>query len=243
MNSQLDSTKEYVSVFFAHIVNALPKLLGALVILLIGYIVAKALAGVVRKALQVAGLDKRAHSGKTGSYVQKALPHPTEFVAKAVYWAVFLFGVSIAVSALGIPVLADFVTAIYGYLPNVIAAVLIFMVAGAISAAVATLATSTMGHTPTGKLIASAGPVVVMGLAVFMILTQLKIAPAIVTLTYAGIVATATLAFGLGGKDVAAQILQGIYDKGAQKKDQAAADLRSGVAKGKQKTDDLRGRL
>lgn len=172
--------------------------------------------------------------------VQRAVPRPSKLAGMVVYWVVFLLAVSIAVSALGIPVLADFVRSIYGYLPNVVAAILIFIVAGVVSAGVSTLAATTMGDTPTGKLVATAAPVVVMGLAVFMILTQLKIAPAIVTLTYAGIVATLTLAFGLGGRDVAAQILQGVYEKARQKSDRAAADLRVGAERGKNKANEYR---
>ncbi len=207
---------------------------------MIGYLIAKALAKFTTKALRAANLDNYLHKGKAGDMVQRAVPRPSKLAGMVVYWVVFLLAVSIAVSALGIPVLADFVRSIYGYLPNVVAAILIFIVAGVVSAGVSTLAATTMGDTPTGKLVATAAPVVVMGLAVFMILTQLKIAPAIVTLTYAGIVATLTLAFGLGGRDVAAQILQGVYEKARQKSDRAAADLRVGAERGKNKANEYR---
>jgi hypothetical protein len=206
MQNQADSGGAYLSDFLHHIVNGIPKLLGALLLLFIGYLIAKAVAAIVRRAL----------------FKVRAVPNPARFVASLVYWVIFLFALSVAVSALGIPALVDFIRGVYAYIPNVIAAVLIFLVAGAISAGVAGLVTRTMGDTPTGKVVAAAGPLVVMGLATFMILNQLKIAPAIVTITYAAIVGSASLglalAFGLGGREVAGQVLQGLYEKGQQSK-------------------------
>jgi hypothetical protein len=243
MNDGIQSTRGYLDRFWANLIDALPGILGAIVILLVGYIVAKVLAKLITKALQAANLDQHLHAGKAGDVVQRAVPRPSVLAGKVTFWIVFLFAVSIAIAGLGIPVLADFVRAIYGYLPNVIAAILIFIVAGAISSAVATLVATTMGDTPTGKLLSTAAPVIIMTLAVFMILTQLKIAPTIVTITYAGIIATLTLAFGLGGKDVANQILQNAYDKGRENTARVKTDMQAGAARGKRKADDLRNRM
>lgn len=243
MNSSTKDAADYGRDLLDSFVAFIPNLVGALVILLVGYVVAKIIQAVIRKILSVADLDERLHSGQGGNYIQRAIPSPTRFISKFAFWVVYLFGVSIALTALGIPVLVDFVRGVYAYLPNVVAALLIFLVAGAISGAIAGLVHSTMGNTATGRLVATAAPALVMGLAVFMILTQLKIAPAIVTITYGGIVATLTLAFGLGGRDVASQMLQGLYDKGLQNKDAAKADLRVGKANAKNKADKLRNRI
>jgi hypothetical protein len=154
-----------------------------------------------------AQLNQRLHSGTGGNFIQRALPNPQGLVASVTYWAIFLFAVSIAVSYLGIPALSQMIEGVYDYIPNVIAAILIFLVAGTVSGAVATLVANAMGDTPTGKAIGTAVPVVIMSIATFMILNQLKIAPAIVTITYATLLGSAglamALAFGLGGRDVA----------------------------------------
>lgn len=246
MRNQIDSGGTYVNDFLHHIVNGLPKLLGALLILFIGYLIARGVQSIVRRALFKARLNEHLHSGQGGNIIQRAIPNPARFVASIAYWVIFLFALSIAVSALGIPALVEFIRGIYAYIPNVIAAVLIFLVAGAVSAGIAGLVTRTMGDTPTGKVVAAAGPIVVMGLATFMILNQLKIAPAIVTLTYAAIVGSAALgmalAFGLGGRDVAAQILQGLYEKGQRNKSAVAADFRKGARDAKRRGNDLRSR-
>jgi hypothetical protein len=69
---------------------------------------------------------------------------------------------------------------VLAYLPNVIVAVLIFVIAAAIAGAAAGLAQRTMGDTATGDLVKTAAPALVLSVAFFMVLTQLKIAPGIV---------------------------------------------------------------
>lgn len=246
MDDRTDSMSRYTENFLQNIVDGLPAFLGALAILIIGYFVAKAVAAAVHKLLETANLNQHVHAGRGGNLIQRAIPDPSRLLSTVAYWVVFLFAVSIAVSVLGIPVLVDFVRAIYAYLPNVFAAFLIFLVAGAISAGVSTLAVSTMGDTPTGKVVATVAPVLVMVIAVFMILNQLKIAPEIVTITYAALLGSTALgmalAFGLGGKDVASKMLQDLYDKGQQQKGRVASDFKHGANQAKQRGQDLRDR-
>jgi hypothetical protein len=166
---------------------------------------------------------------------------PSGLLGRVAFWAIFLGAISLAASVLGIAALTGFVAAIWAYIPNVIAAFAIFLVAGAISAAVAGLVGRTMGDTPLGKILATAVPIVVMSIAVFMILEQLKIATQIVTITYAaiwGAIALASaLAFGLGGRDVAGRMLEGAYDAGQRNKDQFRRDLDTGMSRASTEVD------
>jgi len=232
----------FLNEFLHQIVNSLPGIIGALLILLVGYIVSKVVAGIIKKALDAAKLNSHLHAGKGGNLIQRAFPDPAGVISKIAFWLLFLFTVSMAVSTLGIPALVNIVNEIYAYLPNVIAALAIFLVAGAVSGVIATLVTNAMGDTPTGKVVATAAPLVVMGLAVFMILNQLKIAPEIVTITYAGIVATATLAFGLGGRDAASKMFMGLYEAGQENKSAVASDFNRGAANAKDKAHELKNR-
>jgi len=222
------SIQRMLTEFFAFI----PEFLAAIAILIIGYFVARVIGNVVGRVLGRAGLDTTATSGQTGAWVQKVTSSPSRLVGKLAFWAVFLGVISLAVSVLGINALTEFVGAIFAYLPNVIAAALIFLVAGAIAAGVATLATKFMGDTPTGKVVATVAPILVMTIATFMILEQLKIAHDIVVTTYTlllGAVALGSaLAFGLGGRDVAARMLEGAYQKGQQNKEQIKQDFAQG---------------
>src|SRR3954464_11413271 len=225
-----DSVQKGLDTFFAFV----PRLVGFLLILLIGYIIAKVVKGILIKALERVGLDHALHTGSTGQYVNKVAPDakPSRTIGAIAFWFIFLGVISIAVSQLGIRALTTFVASIAAYLPNVVAAIVIFVIAGVIAAAVGGLAARTMGDTPTGKIVGSVVPVLVMAIAAFMILNQLKIAPAIVTITYAaligGVFLAMALAFGLGGRDVASRMLNDAYDKGQENKDRVKADMDTG---------------
>jgi hypothetical protein len=212
-----------------------PNLIGALVILVVGYILARVLSGLVRGLLHRAGFDRLLHSGTGGSFVRKVTSSPSKLFGTLVFWALMLGTISVAVTTLDIPALTAFVGAIYAYLPNVLAALLIFLVASAISAGVATLVTRVMGDTGLGKIVATAAPILVMTIATFMILEQLKIAHDIVVTTYTLILGAialgSALAFGLGGREVAGQMLQGAYEKGRANKEQFKRDLDQGVSR------------
>src|SRR3954464_914669 len=231
-----DSVQKGLDAFFAFI----PKLVGFLVVLLIGYIIARVVKTVIVKLLSRVGIDRALHSGSTGQYVNRVAPdvRPSTLIGSLAFWFLFLGAVAIAVSQLGIAALDNFVAAIGAYIPNIIAAVLIFVIAGVGAAAVGGLVARTMGDTPTGKVVGSVVPVLVMAIATFMILNQLQIAPEIVTITYAaligGVFLAMALAFGLGGRDVAHRMLSDAYDKGQQQRGQVKEDMRTGMERGKQ---------
>jgi hypothetical protein len=230
------SLQQALDAFFAF----LPRLLGFLIVLAIGFIVAKVVKSLLIKLLGKVGLDRAMHSGSVGQYVNKAAPDlsPSRIIGSIAFWFIFLGALSIAVSQLGIAALNTFVQAIAAYLPNVVAAVLIFVIAGVVAAAVGGLVARTMGDTPTGKIVGSVVPVLVMAIATFMILNQLQIATEIVTITYAaligGVFLAMALAFGLGGREVAGQMLGDAYTKGQEQKGQVKQDMRTGKDRAQQ---------
>jgi F0F1-type ATP synthase assembly protein I len=231
-----DSVQNALDSFFAF----LPRLLGFLIVLFIGWIIAKVVRTAVTKLLEKVGTDRALHSGTTGQYVDRVAPDtsPSRLIGALAFWFIFLGALAIAVSQLGIEALDNFIGAIAAYLPNIVAAVLIFVVAGAIAAAIGGLVARTMGDTPTGKVVGSVIPVLVMAIATFMILNQLQIAPEIVTITYAALLGSAALAmalaFGLGGREVAGRMLEDAYDKGQEQRGQIRRDVEVGKERGKQ---------
>ncbi|MDQ3822582.1 MAG: hypothetical protein M3321_05015 [Actinomycetota bacterium] len=218
-----------------------PELIAAIVILVVGYFVAKFVANLIGRLTARAGLDRALLHGQGGTWVQRVTSSPSRLVARIAFWALFLGVISFAVSVLGISALSSFVGAIFAYLPNVIAALAIFLVAGAVAAGVATLASRLLGDTALGKIVGVAAPILVMTIATFMILDQLKIAESIVTITYAGLIGAialgSALAFGLGGRDVAARMLEGAYAKGQERKEEFRRDLDQGMRRGQEELD------
>jgi hypothetical protein len=207
------------------LIGFLPRLIGFLIILLIGWLIARAVKALLAKALEGVGLDRALTSGSAGPYVARVMPdaRPSQLIGSIAFWFLFLGAFAIAVSQLGITALDNFVESIVAYLPNVVVAILIFVLAGALAAAVGGLVSRTLGGTATGRVAATAAPLLIMGIAVFMILDQLRIAPAIVQITYIALVGSVALgsaiAFGLGGRDVAARVLEDAYRSGRNGRD------------------------
>jgi hypothetical protein len=233
--------------FFDNLIGFLPNVLGFLVLLLVGYLVAKAVRTAVNKILDSLGVDRRLHESPAGKYIENVSPgsRPSHLIGAVAYWSIFLVFLTIAIGALEIPALTGFLNDLIGFLPRIAVAVLIFVVAAAIAGGVAGVVARTMGDTPTGKLIGTIAPTLIMAIAVFMILNQLRIAPEIVTITYAallGFLALAgALAFGLGGRDVAAQIWSSTYTRSQQAAQQAQSDAQVGKQRAQQQTQQVPG--
>lgn len=224
----------------------IPQLIGAVIIIFVGHLIAKAVSNAVRRLLVGAQLDTRLHAGQGGSVIQRAVPSPANLLVRITYWLLFAGAISLGATALGIDALNRVIGAIYGYVPQAIAALLIFLIGSAIAAGVTTLVRNTMGDTPTGKLVESIAPVIVIGVTTFMILDQLGLAPTIVTITYAALVGSvalgSALAFGLGGQQVAARMLEQTYEKGKQNAARAKQDVKVGKERAKQQLDQLKNR-
>ena len=209
-----------------------PSLLGALVILIIGWLVARLVSRLVGKGLQAAGADRALAGGTAGQYKQRIAPdlQPSGVIATIAFWFVFGLATLLAASALGVDALTDAIEGVVAYLPNVIAAALILIAAIAIAGAVGGLAQRLMGGTTLGKLVQTAVPVVVVAIAFFMALVQLKIATEIVVATYVVVLGAIglgfALAFGLGGRTVADRILSEAYESGREAMPQLKEDAR-----------------
>lgn len=217
-----------IMAFFTVLFGWLPHVVGAVLVLLVGWFVARVLGTVVTRVLHRMGLDRILHEGAAGATVRKVAGAPSRLVGTLAFWAVMLGTLGVAADVLGISSIKSFVGRIYAYLPNVLAAALIFVAAGAIAAFVAGFVKRTMGETAVGKIAATAAPILIMSIATFMILNQLKIAADIVNITYAALLGSiglgTAIAFGLGGRDLARQTLQGAVRKAQQTDFEAASD-------------------
>ena len=79
----------------------LPRLVGALAVLIIAWLIAKLVGRLVARILNRAGFDAAMHRGSVGQYIEKVTVHPSGFVGRLAYWAVLLSGISLAVSPSG----------------------------------------------------------------------------------------------------------------------------------------------
>jgi Mechanosensitive ion channel, conserved TM helix len=228
------------------LIGFIPNVIGFLVILAIGYVIARVVKTVVAKLLEKVGVDRALHGSQAGQYVERVSPgaHPSRLIGAIAFWFIFIYAIAAAIGALKIPALTNFMANVQNYLPNVVAAVLIFVIGAALAGAVGGFADRLMGDTSTGRVARAVGPGLILAIVVFMVLTQLRIAPTIVTTTYIALIGmlalAGALAFGLGGREVAADMLRNAYSSGRENQDQIKRDMRTGRDRAKGQADELR---
>jgi small-conductance mechanosensitive channel len=201
----------------------LPALVGGLLWLILGWIIARVVQAVVAGLLRRIGFDRVAErAGIRRWLVDAGLETSTSYlVARLTYWLILLLFVLAAAESLGLAGVVDTLEALIAYLPNVLAAVLILLlgslVARVVGDAVGAL-TSQAGVTGG----AAAGRVVNVVLLIFVVLLalgQLGIETTLLT-TVTTVLITATalalaLAFGLGSRDLARNIMAGMHAREA----------------------------
>jgi hypothetical protein len=180
-----------------------PKLVAALLILLVGYFVAKASSSILNKVLERVGFDRVVERGGVRQVLARSKYDASDILAKLVFWTVMLFVLQLAFGVFGPNPVSDLLGGLIAYLPNVFVAILIVVIAAAIARALTDLLSSLLGAVQGGQLIARGAGVAVLVLAVFAALDQLQIAPRIVTgLWYAllaAVVGSVVVAVGGGG--------------------------------------------
>jgi small-conductance mechanosensitive channel len=193
----------------------LPQLIGAIVILIIGYIVAKVLQAVVGRVLQAIGFDGWMEKGGIKQFFDRAETNqtPVSILGQLVFWFVFIIALTMAADALGISQVSVILGQLIAYIPSIIAAVLILILAALLANFVSGIV---RGATGSG-LLASVAQYAIIVYAVFAAITELGIAVELTAPTFLivlGAVALgAAIAFGLGGREVAQDILQKAYNR------------------------------
>ena len=103
---------ETLNEFFTTLFAWLPRVVGFLAVLIIGYFVAKLVGNLVARLLERVGLDRWVHRGFGGSWIERVIQHPSRLLGKITFWVIFLAVISIAVDVLGIEALQDAVRAV-----------------------------------------------------------------------------------------------------------------------------------
>lgn len=212
---------------------AIPLLIGAALILIIGWIISNVLARVVQEVLERVGADRlfAQHAGNVYGSRSQAL-QPSKVAAEIVRWVVrFVFLVA-AANALGMPQVSLLLNQVLLWIPNLIVAALILLIApliGRFVRNVIEVGAGQMGFS-NASLLGRLAEVAVIAFAVLIAINQIGIAADLINILFVGIVAALALAFGLafglGGRDVAAQLTQQWYQasQNAAQKVRAASE-------------------
>jgi small-conductance mechanosensitive channel len=210
----LQPLQNALSTFLSYI----PQLIGAIVILIIGYIVAKVLQAVVGRVLQAVGFDGWMEKGGIKQFFDRAETNqtPHSILGKLVFWFVFIIALTMAADALGIPQVSAVLGQLIAYIPNIIAAILILILAALLANFLAGIV---RGATGSG-LLGSIARYAIIVYAAFAALTQLGIAVQLTANTFlillGAVALAAAIAFGIGGREVAKEILEKAYNRSDQ---------------------------
>jgi len=142
-----------------------------------------------------------------------------QVVSSLVYWLIMIMVLVMVANALGLPKASDILSSLFAYVPKVIAALLVLVVAMFLASFVSGIVRTVAGNAklPKPQLLAGISRWAIIIFAVTIALAQLGIAPLLVAVTFniilGGVVLALALAFGLGGKDAAARYLGELKEK------------------------------
>ena len=204
---------------FTSFVNFLPDLLGAIIIFLVGIVLAKWVKALVVKVLGLVSLDKLVRSTGFNQFLTKAeIKVKVEaFLGEIVRWLIIAVFSIAAINVLGLTTVSAVLTSLLAYIPNIISAVLILTVGVMLAGLVENLVKGTVSQVEvkTSRLLSKIASYLVVIVAVLAAVNELGIAQSLINTLFTGLVATLTLgiglALGLGGKDVISKLLMDWY--------------------------------
>ncbi|MGD8413752.1 MAG: mechanosensitive ion channel [Candidatus Latescibacterota bacterium] len=197
----------------------LPAILGAVLILLVGWAISRLVQSLVRRALNRVGLDRTVSRLRLSENLERAniKAAPSAIVSRILYWILMLTFVLAAAETLGLEAVTGTIDRLIAYLPNVLAAVFIVLVGFLLARFVQRLVESgseLAGLVSAGSL-GSAARGLVLVLTAIVAVEQLglktDVLVRVVTVVVATLGLTMGLAFALGSRTVMSHILAGHY--------------------------------
>ncbi len=159
----------------------LPKALAFIVILLIGWLIAKAVRKLVDKILERVGFDRLVERGGVKAALAHSKYDASDIVAKLVYYAILLFTLQLAFGIWGPNPISSLITSVVAWLPQAFVAIIIIVVASAIAKGVKDLISGSLGGLSYGKLLANIASVFILGLGIIAALNQIGVATTVTT--------------------------------------------------------------
>lgn len=218
----VETTAQALLALWQGFLGFLPSLIGALIVFIIGWFVALGVGKLVTKALTKIKVNQFFERTGWQTVLEKAelKVNPSEFIGVIVKWILVIVFLLAAVEILGLVGFAEFLRNILAFLPNVIVAVLILVVTVIIVDILGRIIQVAVEKIKAGYgyLVSTVAKWTIWIFAILAILHQFGLGVAdwifeLVKIILIGLVATAALAFGLGGKEVATEILENLKKK------------------------------
>ena len=190
-----------VSDAWTTIATFIPRLLFFFIVLIVGFMIAKALAKITDGILERVGFDRAVERGGVKQALAKSKYDASDLVAKLVKYAIMLFTLVIAFNVFGPNPISALLQDVIAFLPRLIVAIVIVVVASAIAKVVKDLVSSTLGGLSYGNVVANIASVFILFLGVVAALNQIGVATTVTTPVLVTILATigGVIVVGAGG--------------------------------------------
>ena len=211
-----------VAAALALLLSAVPRILGFLVILIIGWIIASAIAAAVAALLRAVRFNDLARRSGFADFVQQmgVRKDAAGVLADVVRWFIRLIVLVVAFDALGLPAVSQVLQQLLLWLPNLVVALVVLVLAGLAANALASLVRGATAEAGLGNpdVLATIARVAVWAFAIVIAVNQVGIATELVNTLFMAVVGAVAvafaLAFGLGGRETAGQIVASWYEHG-----------------------------
>jgi len=218
----------------AQISSVVPALVGAFVILMTGYFLARQVQRWADETLKRLRFDRMVSAGGFDDVVDRAglRLDPVRALAKLIFWLVMLVVILLASTALGLESINEMFGAMLAFIPTLIAGIVIVILGIIVGEFVRGLIPASAGGVSGVPTVAKLAKGAVITIALFMALQQVGVAEEIVTAAFTLILGAAALAvglaFGLGNRELAGEITRRWYEEG-QRRDRRTSDRNGGL--------------
>ena len=183
------------------IAEFVPKLALFLVILVVGIIIAKVIAKALNALLERAGFDRAVERGGIKRALSNSKMDASDIVAKLIYYTLLLFVLQLAFGVFGANPISRLIEDVIRFLPSLVVAIIILVVAASIAAAVKGLLQNMIGGLSYGRALANIASAFILFLGVIAALNQVGVATTVTTPVLIAILATVAgvIIVGVGG--------------------------------------------
>ncbi|MEV6341562.1 hypothetical protein AB0M12_43440 [Nocardia vinacea] len=186
---------------WSSIATFVPKLAGFLVIMLIGWIIAKMVAAIVVRVLDRVGFDRLVERGGLEQMLARSSCDASDLLAKLAYCAILLIALQLGFGVFGPNPVSTMLNGIVSWLPEAAVAIVVVVVAGAIAHAVREMVTNMLGGLSYGAMIGRIAAVFIWGVGIVAALDQIGVATSVTMPILITVLATigGIMVVGVGG--------------------------------------------
>ncbi len=212
---------EPIKVMAIKIWSYIPAIAGAIIILVVGWLLAKMIEAIVVRVLKAVRLDQASDKAGIANFLAQGdiRVSLSELIGAVVYWLIMLVAIATMLDALNLKIASDLISRLAEYVPNILAAIFILILGSFLANFIGTVVRTAGSNAglKNAKLLGQIAQLILVVFTVIIAIEQLKIATALLILTVNIVLISiglgAAIAFGLGCKDIAGKYMQETINK------------------------------